>query len=108
MLRDMESTMHFIGNVLIELTGADAARAESYFTAYHRIAGPTDMIVAGRYLDRFTRRAGEWRIAHRAAVYDYNITQPASDAAWGAPEMQAVLARGKRAPDDASCRDLAL
>jgi hypothetical protein len=108
MLRGMESTMHFIGNVLIELTGADAARAESYFTAYHRIAGPTDMIVAGRYLDRFTRRAGEWRIAHRAAVYDYNITQPASDAAWGAPEMQAVLARGKRAPDDASCRDLAL
>jgi hypothetical protein len=102
MLRGMENTMHFIGNVLIDLTGPDAAKAESYFTAYHRIAGPTDMIVAGRYLDKFERRTGEWRIAHRAAVYDYNITHPASDAAWSQPPMTTLLARGKRAPDDVS------
>lgn len=65
-------TMHLIGNILIELDG-DAANVESYVTAFHRIEqsdGPYDVLVWGRYLDRFERRKGSWKIAHRQCVFD--------------------------------------
>jgi len=65
-------TQHLIGNILIEIDG-DAARAESYVLASHRVEqndGPHDIVVWGRYLDRFERRQGEWRIAHRQCVFD--------------------------------------
>jgi ketosteroid isomerase-like protein len=63
---------HHITNVLIELDGSKAA-VESYFLGFHpdktsdgRVTGLT-----GRYLDRFERRNGEWRIAHRKVVLDW-------------------------------------
>ncbi len=65
-------TQHLIGNILIEIDG-DVARAESYVLASHRVEqadGPHDIVVWGRYLDRFERRLGEWRIAHRQCVFD--------------------------------------
>jgi len=102
MLHSMQSTMHSISNVLIEFEGTDTAHSECYFTAYHRLASGEDMLVAGRYLDRFTRREGAWRIAHRRAVYDWTMTQPASDAAWQAPPMRDLLTRGVRGLGDAS------
>jgi hypothetical protein len=37
------------------------------------------MIAAGRYLDRFERRNGEWKIAHRQACYDWNSSVPSTD-----------------------------
>src|ERR1700675_2186 len=70
-------THHNITNLLIEVAG-DRAAGEAYFIAYHRMAGDaTDVIVAGRYLDRFERRAGEWRIVHRHAVYEWTTNAPA-------------------------------
>lgn len=81
-LNTMTRTQHMIGNVLIELAG-DTAYGESYFIAHHTIPGAegaaTFMIAAGRYLDRFERREGEWRIAHRGAVYDWSSTAASSD-----------------------------
>lgn len=76
-------SQHLIGNVLIELDG-DTASAESYFQAYHRYVdragdGPTEMIMAGRYIDRFERRNGEWRIARRKMALDWTRTQPVAD-----------------------------
>lgn len=65
-------TQHLIGNILIEIEG-DVAKAESYVLASHRVEqpdGPHDIVVWGRYLDRFERRLGEWRIAHRQCVFD--------------------------------------
>ena len=81
-LAGMRRTQHCICNVLIEVDG-DEAHGESYFNAHHCLPqadGPdTHMVAAGRYLDRFERRGGEWRIAHRQAVYDWNAQSPSTD-----------------------------
>ncbi|MEH6789935.1 nuclear transport factor 2 family protein [Parasphingorhabdus sp.] len=81
-LKGMNRTQHIIGNILIELDG-DTAQGESYFIAHHSIPAEdgTDnfMIAAGRYLDRFERRDGAWRIAHRGAVYDWSSINPSTD-----------------------------
>jgi hypothetical protein len=56
-------TAHYIMNTLYCVDGDDA-QGELYFVAYHRTIGPPprDVVVGGRYLDRYQRRAGEWRI----------------------------------------------
>jgi hypothetical protein len=69
---------HHITNILIELE-ADTARVESYFLAYHpdRLAGAPGeglAFVGGRYLDRFEKRAGQWKIADRRVIYDFDRT----------------------------------
>jgi 3-phenylpropionate/cinnamic acid dioxygenase small subunit len=68
----LSTSMHNISNVLIELDG-DVARCESYSIVIVRIrkdGGDVDWLHAGRYVDRFERRNGEWRIAYRTVVYD--------------------------------------
>jgi SnoaL-like domain len=81
LLKTMKHTQHVIGQCLVEIDG-DSAAGESYFVAHHIVAGPDGdlfIIAAGRYLDRFERRGGVWKIAHRHAVYDWNSTGPASN-----------------------------
>ena len=60
LVRD-EGTSHYIANELIEVDG-DVAHCESYFFGIHRRQekdGTTaDLVFAGRYADRFERRAG--------------------------------------------------
>jgi ketosteroid isomerase-like protein len=68
-----EGTSHYIANELIEVEG-DVAYCESYFFAVHRRQNKdgtkADLIFAGRYVDRFERREGLWKIAHRQVVFD--------------------------------------
>jgi ketosteroid isomerase-like protein len=68
-----EGTSHYIANELIEVEG-DVANCESYFFAVHRRQNrdgtKSDLIFAGRYVDRFERRKGLWKIAHRQVVFD--------------------------------------
>ncbi|WP_293903117.1 nuclear transport factor 2 family protein [Phenylobacterium sp.] len=82
LLATMTRTQHCICNVLIEVTG-DTARGESYFNAHHALPQPQGpdvyMVAAGRYLDSFERRDGEWRFSHRQACYDWNAQAPATD-----------------------------
>ncbi len=66
-------TLHTLGQSLIRLAG-DSAVAETHVTAYHRIdmgAEERDVVLGGRYLDRLERRGGEWRVAHRTMLYDW-------------------------------------
>lgn len=107
-LATMHRTQHCICNVLIEVTG-DKAYGESYFVAHH--AAPHEdgrdrlMIAAGRYLDRFEKRGGTWKIAHRQAAYDWSSTELSSDN-WN----RASAGRwtfGKRGPEDASYANFA-
>jgi hypothetical protein len=66
-------TQHVLGQTVIDLDGA-TARAETQVSAYHRVdtgAGERDSVIGGRYLDRFERRAGDWRIGHRTMLYDW-------------------------------------
>ncbi len=72
-------TMHVTGNVLIDLDG-DRANVESYVVGLHRKTGEDgvtrDMIVGARNLDRFERRDGAWKIAHRTLVYEWSREDP--------------------------------
>jgi hypothetical protein len=66
------ATMHNICNVLIEVDG-DAADAESSFIAYQQAEGDGTIrleTIGGRYIDRFERRDGEWRIARRTVILE--------------------------------------
>lgn len=85
-------SQHLVGNMLIRVDG-DHADSESYFVAYHRVAAdaPADaifpgtgvareVVIAGRYVDRFECRDGDWRIAHRIGLSDWRRDTPASEA----------------------------
>jgi SnoaL-like domain len=66
-------TQHVLGQSFIDLKG-DTALVETQVVSYHRVKMATedrDTVVGGRYLDRFERRSGEWRIAHRTMLYDW-------------------------------------
>lgn len=81
-------THHMVANVLINLDG-ETAHVETYLNGYHVI--PADYpeglntnglfydrpgeryvsVVGGRYVDRFEKRSGKWKIAQRAGIYDW-------------------------------------
>jgi hypothetical protein len=62
---------HHLSTSLIELTGADSARARTYWTAYTDI-GPDH---CGYYLDTFRRSGDRWLIAHRKVRLDWRSPQ---------------------------------
>ena len=102
-LRSMNRTQHAISNELVELDG-DKGRGETYCRAYHEVDtpdGPRVMMVGGRYLDRYERRGGVWKIAHRTYVMDWNANDP-STAQWDGPMYGRLSVRGARSPDDPS------
>ena len=71
-LEAFESTMHFMGNIFIVLDGA-VAHVETYCVAYHRLKDQdVDTLFGLRYVDRFEKRDGEWRIAERCIVAEWN------------------------------------
>lgn len=71
------STMHVVANHLADVRG-DEADAETYVVAYlRRIDGTAVDAVGGRYVDRFERRAGEWRIARRVYVWEWSTVMDA-------------------------------
>lgn len=66
--------MHFSGNHLIELDG-DKAYVESYFISFspQDVDGKTHTRTrAGRYVDRFEKRNGEWKIAYRRVIDEWS------------------------------------
>jgi hypothetical protein len=100
MMRVFQWTHHAIGNIAVDIGGADA-RVETYVVARHYIAeaaGDREMTVFGRYLDRMQRRADVWKILHRRVLMDWNQHAPASAKWQGAPFDG--LARGTRDAND--------
>lgn len=73
-LKTSERSIHLISNLSITLHGSWAA-VESYFQALQRKPDEAmvsrEVFLAGRYVDRFEKRGGEWRIARRVVVYDW-------------------------------------
>jgi SnoaL-like domain len=79
-----ERMHHNVGTIHIELDG-DVARSEAYVCASGRLieraadgAVRTRSIYA-RYVDRFERRQGEWRIAQRIVVKDWTDVRAVTD-----------------------------
>jgi hypothetical protein len=89
--------VHMVGNIAIELRG-EVAAVESYFHALQadRTAA---VLLCGRYVDRFERRGGEWRVAARVVVYDWMqalAAEPGSEA----ERFGVRQPIGARQPDD--------
>lgn len=69
----IKDTQHLLGQTHVELDG-DEARAETHVFSYHRVdagQGDHDTLIGGRYLDRFEKRGGDWRIVDRVMLYDW-------------------------------------
>lgn len=96
---------HFIGNVHIAFDDEDVAHVETYILTFARFPKGEeefDTLTGARAFDRFEKRAGEWRIAHRRAVFDWNRDTPASEGwclgAFDTSHPDMVM--GQKAPDD--------
>ena len=97
-----DSTTHFLGSQLIDLTG-DVADVETYALITHRETvdgAPVEWVPGGgRYVDRFVREQGRWRIGRRGAA---TVGPPRRKA----PGPRSVDARTKWLVDRADIHDL--
>lgn len=79
-----DRNQHMLGQHLVDFTGPDEAFGEVYYQAYHRVRDETgaarDLVIAGRYVDRYERRGDVWKIAYRSELVDWLRDDPASDA----------------------------
>jgi hypothetical protein len=65
-------SMHHVTNQVIEIDG-DVAGSETYYAVWQIDAGEggeRTLQALGRYIDRFERRNGEWKIADRLVITD--------------------------------------
>ena len=68
-----ESTMHFMGTQLIEISG-DSAKSETYAIAYHQLSDDGErrnLAVGVRYLDDLVRRDEQWLICRRVVKLEW-------------------------------------
>ncbi|MBF9032669.1 nuclear transport factor 2 family protein [Rhodobacterales bacterium HKCCE2091] len=96
-------SMHHLGNMLIDLRG-DVADVETYFVAYQRREEDGRIYTrarAGRYLDRFEKRDGRWRVKSRRVVDDWSRLDEVVETA---REVGADNTHGARDRTDASYR----
>jgi hypothetical protein len=101
----MDQTQHYIQNVLVTLRG-ETADVESYYLGFHRVnepGGKHDVMVGGRYIDRFEKRAGEWRIADRWIVTDW-FRRYTDSSDWSNGMLGLGIQPGARYPEDDSYR----
>ena len=55
-----------------------------------------DYFVGGRYIDRFEKRAGKWKITHRTGMTDWTRLEPPSSQGFGAIAEPQIGKRGKK------------
>ncbi len=75
---------HYVSNVHVEfLDDGETAWVESYVLTFARFDDKSgqahDTLTGGRLADRFERRGGIWRIAHRKMAFDWNRDAPANE-----------------------------
>lgn len=75
----MEILHHNVTTMNLAIEG-DYAEGEVYLLALHRARtpeGPIDVLVGGRYFDKYERRGGVWKFLHRVIVADWaNVHDP--------------------------------
>lgn len=94
-------TFHSIANQWIEVRG-NGAVGESYVIAVSTMTNEdgsqSEMLTGGRYIDRFERRGGVWKIAERSFVCDWNRVDATTHSNTGLYESLDLL--GKQGPED--------
>jgi ketosteroid isomerase-like protein len=92
-----DHSMHFNTNVLIEFQSKERAFVETYVLVLQRFVAGAPNVPAGaaglrnlasaRYLDRFEKRKGEWRVAHRTLVFGDLVAEPMKEPQRFPPEF---------------------
>ena len=98
--RESPASQHHITNHVVEIDG-DSAHAETYFLAINRASNGTASLATGRYVDRFERRQGEWRIAARVVITESVLTAAVDELA---PMAEKAFAPFSRDQSDLSYR----
>ena len=102
---DTQVLSHHLGQSLIDVDG-DKAGAETYFIAVTRTTSTDGRQLCnqlgGRYVDRFERREGVWKIKNRVTVRDWSVSLKVEEDVFAL----AQLTPGRRSADDPSCRVL--
>jgi hypothetical protein len=84
---EWKQTTHFLGQHLIEVEG-DRAESEVYFIShsiFEHDGKDHDLVSAGRYVDKWERRDGHFKISQRTVIYDWIRTDPANSK-WPGPD----------------------
>lgn len=101
-IRSWPRTQHTVNQIIISIVGDEAA-VETYFVAYHLKpdgkGGFFDEHVAGRYLDRMTRRGNDWRVQKRITCFDWFRHMP-DTSEWDSSPFGKVRAMGGHKPED--------
>ncbi|MDO8704421.1 MAG: nuclear transport factor 2 family protein [Sulfuricaulis sp.] len=114
--KNIPFSMHSISNILIEFAGPDLALVETYIRTVQRYPADamaslaqlsggkvgtsefgSDLMTCSRYLDRFERRSGEWRIHRRTVIQDW---KQMVDVAPNAPQPLPGWTVGRRDSED--------
>lgn len=103
-LREQYQALYrYITNLSVEFHG-DTAESETYWTAILRDA-TLDLIQVGRYLDRWERRKGEWKIAARVAVIEWWRQDPRNHFRFP-HEAEAITRFARRGLEDPEIRGI--
>jgi hypothetical protein len=101
-------TSHTIGNSLVEFDSPTIAKGETYTMAYLRRQDDkgTQWLdqFFGRYIDRFEKRDGVWRIKRRVVMHDWSIATDLSATA-SFPVKIGTFEQGVRDGTDLSYRN---
>ena len=99
----MKILHHNVTTHCIELNG-DEAEGEVYILAFHQVEDKEtsyDVLIGGRYFDRYAKRAGVWKFSARAVVADWATVQDPSVVNLGHPMIDGAHI-GCPGPDDPS------
>ena len=99
----LRSMQHHVTTVNFAIEG-DTAEGEIYTVATHTlVAGDrdVDVVVGGRYLDRYAKRDGSWKFTARAIVTDWARVDDPSPVRFDHP-ITADTPRGRADGDDPS------
>lgn len=74
----MDATQHSISEPYIQFVDRTTAHVETYVLAVHRRHDDAGVYLerfGGRYVDRFERRNGDWRIADRICIHEWDAKE---------------------------------
>jgi hypothetical protein len=94
-------THHSLLNNTTEIDG-DTAHSETYYLFVGRNRDESLWMAGGRYIDRFERRAGEWKIALRTNVIEWGCLPPPLPLPFGDVPDIALNGVSSRSKDDPS------
>ncbi|SFF27045.1 SnoaL-like domain-containing protein [Fontimonas thermophila] len=106
---NMDILHHNVTTVNLKLNG-NYAEGEVYILAFHKVKDPGgsyDVLIGGRYFDKYEKRNGVWKFSHRAIVADWAYPAHPSAVRLDHPFLSGAYL-GKPGPDDPSYRFFSL